>query len=45
MTALFKVSRHDKPTERKIVKAATIEELISSARKKLQLTHDKYKVM
>ncbi|XP_043274715.1 origin recognition complex subunit 6-like [Venturia canescens] len=44
MSALFKVARHDKPTERQIVKAATIDELISTAMVKLQLTQEKYKI-
>lgn len=45
MAALFKVTRHDKPTERKAVKAASIKELISGAKIKLKLTDENYKVL
>ncbi|XP_057334458.1 uncharacterized protein LOC130673460 [Microplitis mediator] len=44
MAALFKVCRHDKPQERKIIKAASMDELISAAKNKLQLTNEKYKI-
>lgn len=45
MAALFKVCRHDKPKERKMIKAASMDELISAAKNKLQLTNEEYKVM
>ncbi|KAH0556689.1 hypothetical protein KQX54_001817 [Cotesia glomerata] len=44
MAALFKVARHDKPTERKAVKSASIEGLISGAKIKLKLTDENYKL-
>lgn len=44
MAALFKVCRHDNPKERKMVKASSMDELISAAKNKLNLTNEKYKV-
>ncbi|XP_057340139.1 uncharacterized protein LOC130677406 [Microplitis mediator] len=44
MAALFKVARYDKPSKRKIIRAATIDGLISSARTKLKLTDENYKI-
>ncbi|GBP86454.1 hypothetical protein EVAR_67494_1 [Eumeta japonica] len=41
---IFKVCRHDKLSERKMVKATTMDELLQVAKLKLALTDDKYKL-
>lgn len=42
--AIFKVCRHDKLSEKKLVKATTMNELLHVAKLKLALTDEKYKV-
>lgn len=41
---IFKVCRYDKLSEKKMVKATTMDELLQVAKLKLALTEDKYKV-
>ncbi|XP_074093870.1 uncharacterized protein LOC141524113 isoform X1 [Cotesia typhae] len=41
---IFKVSQHDKPSMKKLVKAETMTELIDAARVKLSLTENVYKI-
>lgn len=45
MAALFKVSSYNKPEERKIVKATSIDTLIAGVKTKLKLGEQKYKVL
>ncbi|XP_011298938.1 uncharacterized protein [Fopius arisanus] len=42
--AIFKVTRHDKPSLKKLVKAETVTELIDAAKTKLSLTDTTYKI-